>query len=253
MKKLDKRKKTSIIIVFLLVVVLACTIISSKNTLEAFSYADKKLPIYSVDTEEKKIAITFDTTWGDDNVEEILNLLDKYDAKATFFVIGLWADDFPDRVKEIDKRGHEIGNHSNKHPNMTNISKEKIIKELDITDAKLLELIGKTTNIFRFPEGAYNDLAVEAVESTGRKCIQWDIDSIDWKKEDPKTQYDRVIKKVEPGSILLFHTNTEHTVESLEMVLEKLKSEGYKFVKTSDILYEKDYHINGQGKQIKNK
>lgn len=226
--------------------------ISSTSTLQAFSTANKKLPIYCVDTKEKKIAITFDTTWPENNIEEILKILDKYNAKATFYVVGLWIDDFPKEVKEIDKKGHEFGNHSNKHPNMTTTSKDRIIKELDITDAKLLDTIGKMSKTFRFPEGEFNDEAVECVESTGRKCIQWDVDSIDWKGDGADIEAERVLKKAKEGSIVLFH-NAKYTPQSLEIVLKSLKDKGYEFVTVSDLIYDTDYKIDSNGRQIKNK
>ncbi|GAA0124657.1 polysaccharide deacetylase family protein [Clostridium sp. ATCC 25772] len=242
------------IITLSILMIMGLTIIgiSSTSTLQAFSQSNKKLPIYSVATKEKKIAITFDTTWGEDNMDEILNVLDKYNAKATFYVVGLWIDDFPEEVKEIDKRGHELGNHSNKHPNMTTISEEKIIKELDITDAKLLDITDKTSKTFRFPEGAFNDAALDIVEKTGRKCIQWDVDSIDWKGEGSEIEAERVLKKVKEGSIVLFH-NARYTPQSLTIVLEKLSKEGYEFVTITDLIYDDEYKIDGNGRQIKNK
>ena len=165
----------------------------------------------------------------------------------------MWADDFKDIVKEIDKRGHEIGNHTNKHPNMTVISKERMLKDIEIADAKILDITGKNTSLFRFPEGAYNDLAIETVESTGRKCIQWDVDSIDWKSHGADVEYERVIKNVKPGSIILFHTDVKYTPQSLPRILETLNSQGYKFVTVSELIYKDNYDINIEGKQIKSK
>ncbi len=247
-----KHKKVFLSVALLLIASILIAAISSKGTFAVFSQG-KKMPIYCVDTEEKKVAITFDTTWGESNTMELLDILDKYDAKATFFVIGLWADDFPDILKEIDKRGHEIGNHTNKHPNMTTISKERMLKDTEIADAKILNLTGKNTTLFRFPEGAYNDLAIETVESTGRKCIQWDVDSIDWKAQGTDIEYERVMKKTKPGSIILFHTDVKYTPQSLPKILESLSSQGYKFVTVSELMYKDNYDINNEGKQIKRK
>ncbi|WP_040330152.1 polysaccharide deacetylase family sporulation protein PdaB [Clostridium ihumii] len=247
-------RKKNFIIPFVVLILASLLIIgiSSTSTMQAISQKNKKLPIYCVDTKEKKVAITFDTTWGEKNIIEILDVLDKYNAKATFFVVGLWIDDFPDFIKEIDKRGHEIGNHSNKHPNMTTITKDRIIKEMDITDAKLIDTIGKTSTVFRFPEGAFNDDAIQIVEDTGRKCIQWDVDSIDWKAQGEKVEYERVMKKVKDGSIILFH-NAKYTPKSLELVLKELKAQGYEFVTVSDLIYNENYSIDGEGTQRKNK
>lgn len=212
----------------------------------------KKLPIYCVDTDEKKIAISFDASWGADKTDKILEILDKYDVKATFFLVGGWVDNYPDKLKEIHKRGHEIGNHSNTHPTMTKISRAKIINEIEITDAKIMKITGQGTKLFRCPEGAYDDKVIEAVESTNHYCIQWDVDSIDWKAQGADLEYSRVIKKTKAGSIILFHNDAKYTPQNLPRIIEKLKNEGYEFVKISDLIYEEDYHLDHEGRQIKN-
>ena len=113
------------------------------KTKGVFLGEQRKLPIYSVDTKEKKIAISFDASWGDDRTDDILKILDKYNAKATFFIVGAWIDQYPDKLKTMYEKGHEIGNHSNKHPIMTTISKERMIEEIAITDAKIMSITGK--------------------------------------------------------------------------------------------------------------
>jgi peptidoglycan-N-acetylglucosamine deacetylase len=215
-----------------------------------FKENEKALPIYCVDTKEKKIALTFDTNWGDDNMIKILDILDENDVKATFFILGTWMDKYPDMVKEIYKRGHEIGNHSNNHPDFINISKDRIIEEIAVTDAKLMKLIGTGTSIFRFPSGSYNEEAVKIVESTNHFCIQWDVDSIDWKEHGADIEYNRVMKKTRPGSILLFHNGAKYTPETLPKIIKDLKSKGYEFVKVSDLIYKENYYIDYSGKQI---
>ncbi|MCY6370577.1 polysaccharide deacetylase family sporulation protein PdaB [Clostridium ganghwense] len=213
---------------------------------------EKKLPIYCVDTKEKKVAISFDASWGANNTIKILDILDKYNVKATFFLVGRWSDEFPKETKEIYIRGHEIGNHSDTHPDMTTLSNDKIIKEISATDAKLMQLIGTDTKLFRFPSGSYNDKSVEAAESTNHYCVQWDVDSIDWKEQGAESEYIRVINKVKPGSIILFHNTAKYTPENLPKIIEELKSQGYEFVKISDLIYKDNYHIDYTGRQILN-
>lgn len=215
-----------------------------------FIESKRELPIYCVDRDDKKIAITFDVSWGEDNTEEILDILDKYNVKATFFVVGKWIDQYPEKVKEIDRRGHELGNHSNTHPNMTSISKSKIINEIEITDSKLIKLTGKMPKLFRCPNGSYNNTVIQTVKSTNHYCIQWNVDSIDWKNEGADLEYNRIINKTTPGSILLFHNYGKYTPQNLPKIIEKLTSEGYKFVKVSQLIYNSNYYIDNQGKQI---
>lgn len=215
-----------------------------------FLGGQRKLPIYSVDTREKRIAISFDVSWGDDRTDDILKILDKYNVKATFFIVGAWIDQYPDKLKMMYEKGHEIGNHSNKHPIMTTISKEKIIKEIATTDSKIMAITGKGTTLFRCPSGEYNNLVIEAVEATNHYCIQWDVDSIDWKEQGADIEYNRIVKKTKPGSILLFHNDAKYTPENLPRILENLKEQSYEFVKVSDLIYKDNYYINEAGKQI---
>jgi len=238
-------------LVLLLIGVASSIALNYKHT-GVFFRVDRKVPIYCVETQEKKVAISFDASWGEDNTSQILDILDKYNVKTTFFVVGAWVDQFPDKVKEMSSRGHEIGNHSNKHPDMTQISKSKIIEEIAMTDAKIRGITGVGTNLFRCPSGTYNNLVVETVEATKHYCIQWDVDSIDWKANGAAIEYNRVIKNVKPGSIILFHNDGKYTPENLPKIIEKLKNEGYTIVKVSELIYKENYHIDPAGKQIPN-
>lgn len=244
--------KKILIAVFLLFIAITTSIFINYKERGAFIRVNRNLPIYCVDTKDKKIAMSFDVSWGNDNTEKILDILDKYNVKATFFLVGGWVDENPDKVKEIFKRGHEIGNHSNKHPDMTKVSKERIIQEIDINDAKIRQLTGEGTKLFRFPEGSFNDTSVQIASGTGHYCIQWDVDSIDWREEGEDLEYNRVIKKTKPGSILLFHNNAKYTPNNLPKIIEKFQKEGYKFVKVGDLIYKDNYKIDYSGKQVSN-
>ncbi len=225
----------------------------SNSVISTFSN-QKSLPIYRVDTEEKKVAITFDVNWGKDTTEEILNILDKHKAKATFFLIGKWID-YSDKnlnlVKEINKKGHELGNHSNLHPDFTNLTRDKIVKELEITDSKIYDITHKRNKIFRFPKGSYDNNSVSVVKELGYIPIQWNIDSIDWKEEGKDIEYNRVSQKIKPGSIILFHNNTKYTPENLDKIISNFKKQGYEFVTVSDLIYHENYEINIEGVQKK--
>ena len=156
-----------LIVLFVLFIGILATIgVYNLNTRGVVLGEQRKIPIYSVDTKEKKIAITFDASWGEDKTDEILEVLDKYNVKATFFVVGAWIDQHPVKLKTIHEKGHEIGNHSNRHPILTTISKEEIIKDLATADAKIMSLIGQGTTLYRCPSGEYNDLVIETVENT---------------------------------------------------------------------------------------
>jgi peptidoglycan-N-acetylglucosamine deacetylase len=248
----SKLRKGFTAIIILLIFSLFVTVMKIGNV-SVFSNNKRRLPIYYVDTTEKRVAITFDASWGKDNTDEILTVLDKYDVKATFFVLGAWVDDHPDKLKEIFDRGHEIGNHTDRHPDMNTITKEKLINEIKITDEKIKRITGKATFLFRCPSGDYNDMIIETVESTKHFCIQWNVDSIDWKGEGADIEYNRVIKRTVPGSILLFHNEAIHTPQNLPRIIEYLQKKGYTFVTVSDLIYKENYYIDNTGKQILNK
>lgn len=245
-----KRKVYSIVLLIFICIILSLCINYRDGAV--FFRMNKKIPIYSVSTDEKRVAITFDTSWGKDNTKSILDILEKYNVKATFFIIGKWANEFPDEVKQMSVKGHEIGNHSYRHPNMTILSNDKIKDEIRLADEKIFEITGKNTKIFRCPEGSYNDLVIKTAESTGKYCVQWDVDSIDWKEEGAEIEYQRVIKKTKAGSIILFHNNAKYTPENLPKIIEKLQRNGYEFVIVSDLIYKNNYYLNNEGKQIPN-
>ncbi len=242
-------KKIFFTMLLLSIAVLGSTFYNNREK-GVFSNINRKLPIYCVDTKDKRISITFDVSWGTDNTDKILEILDKYNVKATFFLVGGWVDQYPEKVKLIHEKGHEIGNHSDRHPDMTKISKDKIIQEIDINDSKIRKLTGEGTKLFRCPEGSYNDLVIQTVKDTGHYCIQWDVDSIDWREEGADLEYNRVIKKTKDGSIILFHNNAKYTPDNLSKIIEKLKNEGYQFVKVGDLIYKQDYKIDYEGKQV---
>ncbi|MFV0518584.1 MAG: polysaccharide deacetylase family protein [Aminipila sp.] len=210
---------------------------------------DRKLPIYSVQTPEKKVAISFDAAWGDEHTMSILDNLDKYNAKATFFLVKFWAEKYPDDVLEIQKRGHEIGNHSSTHPDMTELSADKIVEELKATSDVVEGITGKKTTLFRPPFGAYDNHVIETCEAEGYKVIQWSVDSLDWKNISTEQIVERVTRNVKSGDIILFHNNAERVEEYLPLVLTTLQEKGFKIVPVGDLIYYDNYKMDHAGKQ----
>ncbi|ENZ01905.1 polysaccharide deacetylase family sporulation protein PdaB [Clostridium thermobutyricum] len=193
----------------------------------------KKEPIYKIDTEKKEVFLTFDINWAEkDNTYTILELLEKYDVKATFFIMGKWIK-YPDgnlpKLKAIVEKGHDIGNHSYVHPDFTQISKERMEKEIKDTENILKESVNVDTKIFRFPSGAFSKEAVEKVYSLGYIPVGWDVDSKDWLNEGAEKEYRNVKSKITNGSIILYHNNGKYTPENIERLILELKNEGYEF------------------------
>lgn len=211
----------------------------------------RRLPIYSVETEEKKIAISFDAAWGDEFTDDILDTLDKYNVKTTFFLVGFWVDKYPDMVKKIHDRGHEVGNHSSTHPHMSQLSREQIITELRTTEKKIEEITGVRPTVFRPPFGDYNNLLIETADEVGYYTIQWDVDSLDWKEMGVNPVVDRVTRNIKKGSIVLFHNNAKYVSEYLPLVLEKLQEQGYEIVPISELIIKENYTMDSSGRQKK--
>lgn len=210
---------------------------------------EKKLPIYSVETSGKKIAISFDCAWGNEHTKPIMDILDQYQIKTTFFIVQFWAEKFPEDVLQIYNSGHEIGNHSSTHPNMSKLAVEDITKELKGAESAIEKITGERTTLFRPPFGAYNDSLIETCENNGYHVIQWDVDSLDWKEITTEQIVDRVTRNVKPGSIVLFHNNAEHVEEYLPAILDKLTSDGYEIVPVGQLILKENYHIDHAGKQ----
>ena len=247
--------KKVVIEVILLVFIIILSFAVNKRNISVSTNNQAKLPIFRVNTEEKEIALTFDINWAEnDYLEDILKILDKYDVKATFFIIGKWITYNENNTKNfiaIKNAGHEIGNHSYIHPNFVNISEQRMNDELKKTEDIIYQTIGCNTKLFRFPSGSYNEKALNYVMSKGYKCIQWDVDSVDWKQSGADVEYNRVMKNVKEGSILLFHNNAKYTPENLERIINKLTGDGYKFLTVSELIYDDDYYIDENGAQNK--
>ena len=241
---------TALIIILGVIVGVLCVAFGEPAV--AASASQKKLPIYSVKRDDKKISISFDAAWGADLTDSILSILEKYNVKTTFFVVGKWAEQYPDKVKALSDAGHEVENHSYDHPHMTNMSKEDMLNELERCNTKIAEITGKRPTLLRPPYGDYNNTVIEAAEQCSMHTIQWSVDSLDWKGLDASEISRRVTEGVKPGSIVLFHNAAEHTPEALPTILESFISEGYEIVPISQLIYAENYTIDPTGKQIIN-
>ncbi|MBE6893002.1 MAG: deacetylase [Ruminococcaceae bacterium] len=215
----------------------------------AMGEGSRLLPVYSVETPEKKAAVTFNCAWEAKDIPEILSILEKYEAKATFFILGQWAKENPDKVKMIAEAGHEIGTHSNTHPDMAKIAIEKAREELLRSCEYIEKAGGGKPKLFRAPSGSYSSELIKTASEMGFMTIQWDIDSRDWKDKTAAEMVESVTKNVGKGSIILFHSGKENTLEALPQILEILKNGGYEFVKISELVYTENYTIDHTGRQ----
>ena len=213
------------------------------------SAAVRQLPIYCVERDQKVCSISFDAAWGADNTEKILDVLDEYGVKATFFVVSAWAEQYPDTAKAIVERGHELMNHSSKHDHYNSLTADQIVTDVNKCNDVIEALTGVRPTLIRCPFGEYDDHVISAIRSIGMEPIQWDVDSLDWKGISASEITKRVTSRVGSGSIVLFHNAGEHTPEALPDILKYLRQEGYEVVPISQILLDGEYTINHEGRQ----
>ncbi len=212
----------------------------------------RKLPIYSVATDEKKLSISFDCAWGAEYTDKLLEIMQKNGVRCTFFAVQFWVEKYPEYAKKIVEAGHELGTHSRTHPYMSKLSKAEIENELKSSSAAIKAATGVTPTLFRPPYGDYNDLLIETSNALGLYPIQWDVDSLDWKNLSATEISLRIVNGAKNGSIILCHNNGLHTAEALPMIFSTLKNRGFEFVPIGELIYKDGYTIDGTGKQHKN-
>lgn len=191
--------------------------------------------------------------WGNEDTQELIDILDQYNVKATFFVVGDWVEKYPESVKALSDAGHEVMSHSNHHDHFNTLSAQEIIDDLNACNDKIEAVTGVRPTLFRPPYGEYDDHVISTVRGMGIQPIQWDVDSLDWKDYDAATITQRVTEKVGPGSIVLFHNAALHTPEALPGILEYLLGQGYSIVPVSQLVLSgeegTDYTIDHTGRQ----
>lgn len=212
---------------------------------------ERKLPIYCVDSPDKKVALSFDAAWGNEDTKKIMQILKKHKIHVTFFMTGGWVESYPDDVKMIAEEGHDLGNHSENHKQMSQLSKEECKDEIMKVHDKVKELTGKEMMLFRPPYGDYNDTLIEAVKECGYHAIQWDVDSLDWKDYGVDSIIRTVCehKHLGNGSIILCHNGAKYTAEALETLITNLQGQGYEIVPISELIYKENYEMDTEGRQ----
>ena len=151
------------------------------NTVETISSTAKLVPIYSVDTNETKVALTINCAWNAEDIDLILETLSRNDVNITFFIVGDWAAKFPEAVKKIYESGNEIANHSYSHSHVNNLNYEENVEEIKKCSEGIKKVIGIGTSLYRGPYGEYNDTVIKSAMDNNHTMIQWSIDSLDYK------------------------------------------------------------------------
>lgn len=212
----------------------------------------RKLPIYSVETPEKVVSLSFDASWGADKTLKILETLERYDIKANYFVVGFWAEKYADTLKKLHDSGRvEIGTHSNSHPHMPKQSKSLMELELTASMESIKKVTGVQPDLFRPPFGDYSDELLDIAAKQKLYTIQWDVDTLDWKDLSASAIVQRVLGSVRNGSIILMHNDGKNTAEALPIIIEGLKNKGYSFKTIGELIYRDNYTIDHTGRQTR--
>lgn len=225
----------------------------SESRLASAKMSQKKVPIYSVHRDDKKVALSFDAAWGNEDTSTLLEILEKNDVRVTFFMTGGWIESYPEDVKAILAAGHDLGNHSENHKDMSRLSIADCRSELLAPHEKIEKLTGYNMFLFRPPYGAYDNELIDAAENCGYYTIQWSVDSLDWKDYGADNIVKTVLnhKNLKDGAIILMHNGAKYTKDALERIIVGLREKGYEIVPISELIYTNNYEINYAGEQIK--
>ena len=239
------------------VMLVGCAVMYIPKAVSVFVETDKTAnlkPIQSVECKEKRIALSFDVAGSRKKLEDILDVLNKQQIKASFFVTGEWVEKNPDMIQKLYVQGHDIGNHSQSHKEMNFLTKEECEEEIRLVHDKVKTLTGVNMNLFRVPYQEVKEEVFQAAQDLGYYLIGWNINSLDWKDYgvDPIINEICNNSQLKEGSIILCHTNTRFTREALDKVITTLKRRGYSFEKVSELIYTTQYHVNKEGRQVKN-
>lgn len=251
----NKQKIYSYLVAFSTVIVLFlfafAMLQNSPNTIVTSSQA-KELPIYCVETNQNKIALTMNCAWNADDIDSILETLKKNEVKITFFVVGDWVNKYPEAVKKIAQAGHEIGNHSDTHPHVNQLSSSENGKQIQDCSEKVKAITGKQTILYRAPYGEYNNTVIRSAKAQSHVPIQWSLDTLDYTGLTAEQMWSRLDGKLKGGSIILMHNGTKHTADSLDFLLKSIKQTGYQVVTVSELIYKENYSIDSNGTQKQN-
>lgn len=230
MKKLIYGKKIRIASDFLLTAIIA-VVFAVGLSAQGFVpiYSDAVEAVYRGNVDKKNVSLMFNVYENAEVVSKIVDTLDSYNVKATFFVGGCWADDNEKTLNKIVSSGHEIANHGYFHKDHKKLGYEENKQEIVLTEKMVFALCGKMTTLFAPPSGSFSDLTLSAAADLGYKVVMWSSDTIDWRDSDEEKIFSRATKKLSNGELVLMHPK-EHTLKVLPRVLNYYVSNGFSVV-----------------------
>ncbi len=236
----------------LMIALIAISLVSFllKESLVETVSAKRLLPIYSVSCEDMKVSLTFDSAWGAEDIEQIVDTLNRNDIQACFFTVGTWVEKNPEAVRVLSENGMEIGNHSNSHAHVGKMNYEENVEDMKKCNEKISAITGGKVRFYRGAYGEYSNEVIQAASSLDMQVIQWDIDTLDYTGKTVDEMCKRIQTKIRNGSIILMHNDTKYTAEGLQQIIDTIKELGYEIVPLSELVYEDNYEINHEGRQF---
>jgi len=227
------------------------TAIPAISTVVATNAVLRKIPIYSVERNDRKISISFDAAWGADDTNILLEILNEFNIRTTFFVCGYWVTKYPEEVKKIHAAGHDIANHGDTHAHGARLNLEQNKREIMGTHEKVRELLGIEMDLFRPPYGEYNNTVISAAQALGYFTIQWSVDSHDWMNKGPAYEIRQVLdnNNLSNGAIILFHNDAKDTPITLRPIIQGLIEKGFEIVPISELIHRENFTIDNTGRQ----
>ncbi|MEF9940900.1 MAG: polysaccharide deacetylase family protein [Lachnospiraceae bacterium] len=251
-----KKTKCKFSIIFFLLFIMAVGSVKYLNSMIRISSTvnGRELPIYAVKTDKKQVALSFDAAWGNEDTKAILEILEKHKIHVTFFMTGGWVKSYPEDVKAIQMAGHDLGNHSENHKNMSELTDEECQNELMMVHNRVKELTGVDMNLFRPPYGDYDDHVITSADKCGYYSVQWSVDSLDWRNYGTDSIIQTVCehKNLKNGAIILCHNGAKYTAQALDQMITKLEEKGYEIVPVSQLILKDKYHMEPDGTQVEN-
>lgn len=210
----------------------------------------RNLPIYSVQTDQKIAALGINCAWDDADILPMLSTLQEYQVRATFFLLGEWAERYPCAARTIACAGQEIGSHAHTHRDLDSLSEQEILEEISLSRQSIQAACQVEPVLFRPPSGAYNDLVIDCIHRAGCIPIQWSLDTLDWQGLSAQDIAARVKEKLSPGSIILLHAGASHSAQALPLILQSAQEAGYQLVPVGELIYPDSTAVDPSGMQL---
>lgn len=236
----NKRKINSYLIsIATVVILLGISMFANNNlnsTIETSAGSMSSQPIYKVETEIKKVAISINCSENVENIESIIDSLSKMKVKATFYITGEVAAKYPDKVKKIVDNGNEVGNLSYHYTNLKNKNKDEIKEEIESCTKEIEKITNTKVKTFRAPYGECSNTITKEAQEQNLVTVQWNVDSLDYNGLNSEEMCERINEGLVPGSIILLHNNGKYTADSIEDIIHNIQKQEYNICTVSDLL-----------------